>query len=491
MSQLNRQAFTLVEVIVVIAVLGILATLTVLGLSTIQAESRDNQRSVTATTLADGLEAYYDKNGEYPSCALMTGSASSVQELLGVSDEALKLPQSTSDNAIVCTDISTGTTGDVIAYVGNTSTQCSTGTACVSYTLKYIEEGSGQVKEIVSRRTAVVTPAPTAPASTTTASISGSTALASATAINCPSSTPQYKLDLQVNDGTWQLGTWGTSQAWSTSADQGSKYGFRTQTRCLLLDGTEGIVTTGAVDEVVRSIDPPSAPIVALVGSTSGTNDSTVWSWNVVSCAAGSVRYSRTWSRDDATGWRSWSSDVTSTSYSVSTNYQGYEYRAKARARCVTNYTQSAYSAESSAPSYLRIVQAPGLATTFVVNTISNGSYDRFFDYTSPSCGTGTTIQRRQIYAGWNSTNWGGLLAFINLDSAQQQARWKNGTTIANNEVNWNGTYSFKNYGTAKGLNVASSYTQARLAVQHRCINTVTNRVAEGGLSDSGIRTVR
>lgn len=271
-----HKAFTLVEVIVVISVIAILATLVTLGLSTIQADARDNQRSVATTTLADALEAYYDKNGEYTSCAMMTGSLSSVQTLLGVSEDALSLPQSTSDNAIVCTDIIDRSSGDVIAYVGNSSTQCSTGTACVTYTLKYVEESTGEVRTLDSRRTAVVTSAPAAPASTTTASISGSTASSSATAVSCGSnSSPQYRVDLQVNDGSWQEGSWGSTRTRSTSASEGSQYGFRTLTRCILLDGDEGAATTGSVDEVVMAISTPSAPVLSRTGGSSGTNNST------------------------------------------------------------------------------------------------------------------------------------------------------------------------------------------------------------------------
>ena len=493
-----RSAFTLVEVMVVIVVIAILATLVTLGLTTIQADARDSQRSVATTTLSDALESYYDKNGEYPSCAMMTGSLSSVQTLLGVSDEVLSLPQSTSDNAIVCTDITDGSSGDVIAYVGNSSTQCSTGTACVTYTLKYYEESTGEVKELASRRSAVVVDAPTAAASVTTASISGSTANASATAVSCSgNSTPQYRVDLQVNDGSWQSGEWGTSRARSTSAAEGSQYGFRTLTRCVLLDGSAGSSTAGAVDEAVRAINAPSAPVVSRTGGSSGTSDSTVWTWTTPSCGGGTVRYSRAWSRDDATGWRAWSSDVTSTSYTVTTNYEGYQYAVKVRAKCVTSYTESGYSSDSNAPTYLHNVVAPGLATSFTVTTINKViggvTYDRFIDYTSPTCGTGTTIQRRQVYAFWRTDNESGgwVNFFAGLTNEQARARYKNPSTIMDSETNWNGTGVFATYDTEKGMNVSTNPNRGRLPVQHRCINTTTGRYAEGGTADSGILVIR
>lgn len=423
----RRQAgFTLIEIVVVIAVIAILATIATLGLGVFQADGRDRARNAATITLSESLEKYYDENGEYPSCAMMTGSASSVQDLLGVSADALTLPQSTSDNAIVCADISPSTPGDVIAYVGDSSTQCSTGLACLSYTLKYVEEGSGEVQSIGSRRTAAVAVVPTAPASTTTASLSGGTASAQATDVVCTSSTPEYRVDLQVNDGSWSAGSWGPDRTRSTSASQGSQYGFRTLTRCVLSDGSQGSATTGNTDEVVRDISAPSAPVLTASSSGTGTADTVTWSWAGVSCPNGTnARYSRAYYRDDSTAWRNWSSDVTSTSYSVSTNYEGYQYRAKARARCVSSYAQSNYSSDSNEPAYIRAVDKPSLATNFQAayydgaHNVANGygsitQSGRWVGmrWTAPSCGPGTTPYRKAVTAT-ATADGGGLFVDI------------------------------------------------------------------------------
>ena len=66
---INRRGFTLVELIVVIVVIAILATLATLGFNRYLEDGRDNRRTANATTIAEALEKYYDKNGEYPSCA--------------------------------------------------------------------------------------------------------------------------------------------------------------------------------------------------------------------------------------------------------------------------------------------------------------------------------------------------------------------------------------------------------------------------------------
>lgn len=155
MRRISR-GFTIIELLVVVAVIGILATITLIGFNRYQADTRDSQRSSQVTIISEALERYYEKNGEYPSCPSLTGTASDVTStvLTGLEAKTLVSPQDPNgeDNSIKCQDLLTSDP-DVFAYVGDGSTACTTGDACLSYTLKYKEESTGTIKTIASRHT--------------------------------------------------------------------------------------------------------------------------------------------------------------------------------------------------------------------------------------------------------------------------------------------------------------------------------------------------
>ena len=159
-SMINRRGFTLVELIVVIVVIAILATLATLGFNRYLEDGRDNRRASNATTIAEALEKYYDRNGEYPSCAAITaaGSIVTTATLKGVDQSALLVPDADSSvtNSIKCGTTLTpgGTTNDFIQYAGDGSADCNGAGSCLSYTIRFRNEGEGTVSEITSRRTA-------------------------------------------------------------------------------------------------------------------------------------------------------------------------------------------------------------------------------------------------------------------------------------------------------------------------------------------------
>lgn len=152
----RRRGFTLVELVVVIAVIAILATLATLGLSRYLADGRDNRRTASVTTLSEALEKYYDKNGEYPSCAAMTASAATVVSVTfpGLDKSALVAPgaSSSTTNSIQCGTTLTTSNGDFIEYVGDGSPDCSGSGSCLTYSLRYKSEADNTIKELDSRR---------------------------------------------------------------------------------------------------------------------------------------------------------------------------------------------------------------------------------------------------------------------------------------------------------------------------------------------------
>lgn len=513
-----RKGFTLVELIVVIVVIAVLTTIVALGLTKYQQDSRDARRNASAVSLAESLEKYYDTNGEYPSCSAMTDTVSAVQQTLGISAEALKLPNSTIDNALTCTDITTSTSGDKLAYVGDGTSKCTGTIACRFWTLKYKEEASGQIKSIQSRRSGSVAAAPIAPVSQVVASISGSNALGTTPAVLCSNGSIQYRIDSQTNDGTWATGTWGATLTRTLAASEGSQYGFRTVTRCVLNDGTEGDLTTSAVAETIRGITTPAAPVVTSnAGGSSGTLDTVTWSWNAVSCPAGTtVKYSRAYFRDDSDQWRDPLADSTTASYSINTSYEGYQYNVRVQAICSTTYISSSYSATATGPTYIRNVDPPGLAAGFNVSKTTVGSgyggtYETASIYwdTIPTCGTGLA-RREQILPAYSyvstssvipsGTGWYDIFT-TGSDLNQWKTQWqaslkgtyKNASEAPSPTVVQNLGTGWKDWvvTSTNRAGVASSgvFTDGassrldgfRAYVRYACVNTTTNRYGVGG----------
>ena len=61
-----RKGFTLVELLVVITIIAILATLLLLQLNVGKSKGRDIKRVTSVSQLRDAIEQYYDDNGAYP-----------------------------------------------------------------------------------------------------------------------------------------------------------------------------------------------------------------------------------------------------------------------------------------------------------------------------------------------------------------------------------------------------------------------------------------
>lgn len=73
--KLSRSGFTVVELVTVIAIIGVLATIIISSYSGVQAENRDTRRKTDIANIAKALEVYYSDTGAYP---IPTGTTSTI-----------------------------------------------------------------------------------------------------------------------------------------------------------------------------------------------------------------------------------------------------------------------------------------------------------------------------------------------------------------------------------------------------------------------------
>lgn len=143
--QRAHKGFTMIEVLTVVTAIGILATIGVVSYIGVQKNTRDNQRTSQITIIAEALEKYYDKNGEYPDCLTLSGASSPLKD---IDQEVLIAPKSNS-SSIKCSEPSA--TDDAFYYHFNTGNG--------SWTIEYFNEGqNANVVAVSSRRIVISTP---------------------------------------------------------------------------------------------------------------------------------------------------------------------------------------------------------------------------------------------------------------------------------------------------------------------------------------------
>ncbi len=66
MQKESLQGFTLIEILIVVAIIAILASVVLVGLGPTQQQGRDARRISDLREVQTGLELYYNKEGDYP-----------------------------------------------------------------------------------------------------------------------------------------------------------------------------------------------------------------------------------------------------------------------------------------------------------------------------------------------------------------------------------------------------------------------------------------
>ncbi len=128
----RQSGFTIVELLIVIVIIGILATLVIVTFSGVQQRARDSERKTDINAIAGQLEAAYAKTGTYPALAGLLDAPTRETLEIRLDSKAFADP-SNSDGTLAATAAS-----GADATYGYATTGCTgTGTAavCTGYTL--------------------------------------------------------------------------------------------------------------------------------------------------------------------------------------------------------------------------------------------------------------------------------------------------------------------------------------------------------------------
>lgn len=176
---MTKQAgFTIVEIALTIAIMGILLTLVVAGLGSAQASSRDEERTTDVETIARSLETFYTTGddtvttrGRYPGTSPLQSQLSSggtrFTLLSSIDPNAVKAPDQTTISLVMATNATQTTAGvrpiptrntyvyQPLSYnaATNTYSLCTNHatTECRKFNLYYMLEKGSVIQKVTSK----------------------------------------------------------------------------------------------------------------------------------------------------------------------------------------------------------------------------------------------------------------------------------------------------------------------------------------------------
>lgn len=162
---MNRRGFTIVELTIVIAIMGILLVLAVVNLRGTQANARDDERKADVEAIALNLEAFYSSGngtgnaiGRYPSTGLIGNEQTTLRD---IDPRSLATPGNTTSSVVATTNDTQTTAGvtpqpTINTYVyqpiQTSGVRCTGGAQeCRKFNLYYKMETTGAVMMVMSK----------------------------------------------------------------------------------------------------------------------------------------------------------------------------------------------------------------------------------------------------------------------------------------------------------------------------------------------------
>lgn len=132
----KQSGFTIIELLIVIIVIGILATLVITTFSGIQKNARNRTREADINALHSQIEFHYGQSGSYPTLANLNDSGWRSTNLKGLDAEALKDPQGAASTLVTAPVAGSYAYAVTPAACDNTA-----GNECTAYVLTATLEG--------------------------------------------------------------------------------------------------------------------------------------------------------------------------------------------------------------------------------------------------------------------------------------------------------------------------------------------------------------
>ena len=139
MISLNKRqsGFTIVELLIVIVVIGILATLVIVTFSGIQQKARDTKRKTDINAIDSHVEAYYANGGNYPTLAAVNDATWRSTNMKGLDPNALQDPKGSAQT------LASAPAANAYAYEPTGCSGAATTDTCTAFTLTATLEGGG------------------------------------------------------------------------------------------------------------------------------------------------------------------------------------------------------------------------------------------------------------------------------------------------------------------------------------------------------------
>lgn len=294
------------------------------------------------------------------------------------------------------------------------------------------------------------TPATAPSTPSTTAGLSGSNVIGTASVVTCTVGSVQYRVDRRTNDGSWVTGSWGSGRTSTVAVSPGSKYGFRSTARCVNEASTATSATSAEVI-YTSSITTPSAPSVESA-TVAGKN----WTWTAAACPSGTTaRYQYQFMAYTTGG--SWVATASATATNSAATSQGMRYGINVQQQCYTTYASSGWSGSGAGGEFwVPVVHQKAAQWAIRLTTHTDSKY--YISYIlktfSGTCASGTvqdTLARTSLNTVGSPNNW------VNDDAWFENVGANSAKRVSNNSPDGDDVVEVYLYGRCR--NTTTAYT--------------------------------